>query len=117
MDAPVTFVSAHLCPNGPVMRRREAAYLSVLAAAEKLKLITGNLNSASPHDPESEDWTALAPHHRTRYLADDMQGLDCSVLAHLESAGWVDLGHRLDKARTPTVPTVAYQDAELATMR
>ena len=39
------------------------------------------------------------------------------MLAHLEAAGWVDLGHRLDPARVPTVPTAAYRDAEFATMR
>ena len=28
---PITFISAHLCPNGPEVRRREAAYLAVQA--------------------------------------------------------------------------------------
>lgn len=114
---PVTFISAHLCPNGPAVRRREAAYLAVQAAPDKLTLVTGDFNSASPHDPEPEDWPALASHHRARYLADDLHGLDRSVLARLEAAGWVDLGHRLDAAATPTVPTAAYSDVEFATMR
>lgn len=117
VETPITFISAHLCPNGTEVRRREAAYLAVQAAPEKLTLITGDFNSASPHDPEPEDWAALAPHHRARYLADDLRGIDRSVLAHLEAAGWVDLGHRLDKAKTPTAPTAAYRDAEFATMR
>lgn len=116
-EQPVTFISAHLCPNGPEVRRREAAYLAVQAAPDRLTLITGDFNSASPHDPEPEDWSALAPHHRARYLADDLRGIDQSVLAHLEAAGWVDLGHRLDAAATPTVPTAAYRDVEFATMR
>lgn len=116
-EQPVTFISAHLCPNGPEVRLREAAYLAVQAAPDKLTLITGDFNSASPHDPEPEDWPALAPQHRARYLADDLNGIDRRVLAHLEAAGWVDLGHRLDGTRVPTVPTLAYRDAEFATMR
>lgn len=117
IDQPLTFISAHLCPNGPVVRRREAAYLGIQAAPEKLTLITGDFNSASPHDPEPQDWPDLAPHHRARYLADDLQGIDRSVLAQLEAAGWVDLGHQLDPHRVPTVPTPAYRDVEFATMR
>lgn len=113
-EQPITFISAHLCPNSPEVRLREAAYLAVHAAPDKLTLITGDFNSASPHDPEPEDWPTLAPHHRARYLADDLRGIDRRVLAHLEAAGWVDLGHRLDGAK---VPTVAYQDVEFATMR
>lgn len=116
-EHPVTFISAHLCPNGPEVRRREAAYLAVQAAPERLTLVTGDFNSASPHDPEPQDWAALAPHHRARYVADDLRGLDRSVLAHLEAAGWVDLGHQLDPSAVPTVPTTAYRDVEFATMR
>jgi len=116
-ELPVTFISAHLCPNGPEVRRREAAYLAVQAAPERLTLVTGDFNSASPHDLEPVDWTALAPHHRARYLADDLRGIDRSVLAHLETAGWVDLGYKLDAECGPTVPTAAYRDVEFATMR
>ena len=39
------------------------------------------------------------------------------MLAHLEAAGWIDLGHHFDSAKVPTVPTVAYRDTEFATMR
>lgn len=116
-DRQIGFVSTHLCPNGPEVRRREAAYLAVQAAPDKLTLITGDFNSASPHDPEPADWPALAPHHRARYLADDLKGIDRSVLAHLEAAGWVDLGHQLDPLKAPTVPTAAFRDVEFATMR
>jgi len=44
---PITFISAHLCPNGPEVRRREAAYLAVQAAPDRLTLVTGDFNSAS----------------------------------------------------------------------
>lgn len=114
---PITFMNVHLCPNGPEVRRREAAHLAVQAAPERLTLLTGDFNSASPHDAEPPDWAALAPHHRVRYLGDDQRGVDRSVLAHLEAAGWVDLGHRLDATRAPTVPTAGYRDTEFATMR
>lgn len=116
-EQPITLISAHLCPNGPEVRRREAAYLATQSSPDKLTLITGDFNSASPHDPAPGDWSALPPHHRVRYLADDLHHLDHSVLARMEAAGWVDLGHQLDPAVTPTVPTAAYRDVEFATMR
>lgn len=99
----ITFLSAHLCPNGPHVRLREATYLAVHAAPDRFALLTGDFNSASPHDPEPADWASLPVHHRTRYLAEDLQGIDHKVLAHLEAAGWVDLGHRLDESKVPTV--------------
>lgn len=117
VDRPLTFMSAHLCPNGPDVRRREAAYLAVHAAPDALTLLTGDFNSASPHDPEPAGFDALPAHHRARYLADDLTHADRTVLARLEAAGWVDLGHRLDPAITPTVPTAAFTGTEFATMR
>ncbi|MBU4222879.1 MAG: endonuclease/exonuclease/phosphatase family protein [Euryarchaeota archaeon] len=116
-DQQITFISAHLCPNGPEVRRREAAYLAVQAAPDKLTLITGDFNSASPHDPEPEGFEILAAHHRTRYLADDLRTADRSVLAHLEAAGWVDVGHALDGSSAPTVPTTGFTGTEFAVMR
>jgi endonuclease/exonuclease/phosphatase family metal-dependent hydrolase len=113
----ITFISAHLCPNGPDVRRREAAYLAVQAAPDKLTLVTGDFNSASPHDAEPEGFEVLPAHHRARYLADDLHTADRSVLARLEAAGWIDLGHRLDAATVPTVPTPACHDVEFAAMR
>lgn len=117
VELPITFMSAHLCPHGRQIRRREAAYLAVQASPDRFSLLTGDFNSASPHDPEPDDWGALAPHHRARYIADDLRSLDRTVLAHLETGGWIDLGHRLDPSYTPTVPTAAYREAEFATMR
>ena len=114
---PLTLISAHLCPNGPVIRRREAAYLAVQAASESYALLTGDFNSTSPHDPEPEGFDLLPAHHRARYLADDLKGADRSVLAHLEAAGWIDVGHALDKAITPTVPAAGFTGTEFATMR
>ena len=113
----VTFISAHLCPNGPAVRRREAAYLAVHAAPENLTLITGDFNSASPHDPEPEGFDALPAQHRVRYLADDLRTADRSVLAHLETAGWVDVGHALGGSSVPTVPTACFTGTEFAVMR
>ncbi|MBM2766750.1 endonuclease/exonuclease/phosphatase family protein [Burkholderia anthina] len=114
---PITFVSTHLSPNGPQVRRFEAAYLSALAAPDALTLIGGDFNAASPHDPEPADWSTLARHHRARYLADDLAGIDRSVIARLEAAGLVDLGRRLHGNGIPTVPAAGYRDTEFATMR
>jgi len=116
-DKQITFISAHLCPNGPDVRRREAAYLAVQAAPDKLTLLTGDFNSASPHDAEPEGFDALAAHHRARYLADDLRTADRSVLAHLEAAGWVDVGHTLGGSSAPTVPTAGFTGTEFAAMR
>ncbi len=112
-----TFIGAHLCPNGPAVRRREAAYLAVHAAPDDLTLLTGDFNSASPHDPEPEGFDVLAAHHRARYLADDLRTADRSVLAHLEAAGWVDVGHALGGSNVPTVPTASFTGTEFAVMR
>lgn len=116
-DKQITFISAHLCPNGPEVRRREAAYLAVQAAPDKLTLLTGDFSSASPHDPEPEGFDILAAHHRARYLADDLRTADRSVLAHLEAAGWVDVGHARGGSSAPTVPTAGFTRTEFATMR
>lgn len=116
-ERPLTLICAHLCPNGPAIRRREAAHLAVQAAPDTLALLTGDFNSASPHDPEPAGFDALPAHHYAHYLADDLKGADRSVLAHLEAAGWVDVGHVLDQAITPTVPTTGFAGTEFATMR
>lgn len=116
-DRLLTLISAHLCPNGPVVRRREVAYLAVQAAPDAHALLTGDFNSVSPHDPEPEGFDALSAHHRTRCLADDLRTADRTVLAHLESAGWVDVGHALGKAGTPTAPTPGFTGTEFAVMR
>lgn len=113
----ITFFNAHLCPDGPDVRRREAAYLAMQAAPDKLTLLTGDFNSASPHDPEPEGFDDLPNHHRARYLADDLRTADRSVLARLEAAGWVDIGHALGQSGVPTVPTAAFTGTEFAVMR
>lgn len=113
----LTFIGAHLCPNGADVRRREAAYLAVSAAPDNMTLLAGDFNSASPHDPEPEGFDALPPHHRSRYLADDLHTADRSVLAHLEAAGWIDIGHALGGSAVPTVPAAGFAGTEFASMR
>ncbi|MBB3181220.1 endonuclease/exonuclease/phosphatase family protein [Variovorax sp. Sphag1AA] len=116
-DRVLTLLSAHLCPNGPAVRRREAAYLAVQAAPNAWSLLTGDFNSASPHDLEPVGFDELALHHRARYLADDLKTADRSVLGHLEAAGWVDVGHALGGNDAPTVPTTGFVGTAFATMR
>lgn len=113
----LTLIGAHLCPNGPAVRRREAAYLAVHAAPDSFALLTGDFNSVSPHDPEPAGFAELPAHHRARYLADDLRAADRSVLAHLEAAGWIDVGHALGGSNAPTVPTRGFVGTEFAVMR
>lgn len=113
---PMTLLSAHLCPNGPAVRRREAAHLAVKAAPDALVLLTGDFNSASPYDPAPPGFDALPLHHRARYLADDLVGADTSVMASLGAAGWIDVGHALGD-QGPTVPTAAFAGTEFPVMR
>ena len=114
---PLTFISAHLCPHGAEVRRREAAYLGAYVSPVDMTLVAGDFNSASPHDADPGRFDELPAHHRARYLDDKLQGADRTVLARLEAAGWVDVGDALDAHRTPTVPTPSYKDAEFAVMR
>lgn len=113
---PLTLISAHLCPNGAEVRRREAAYLGVQADPKTLALLTGDFNSPSPRDPAPEGFDALPAHFRARYLADDLKGADTSVMARLEAAGWVDVGDQLGD-RTPTVSTAGFTATEFPLMR
>lgn len=110
-------MSAHLCPNGPEVRRREAAYLAVQASPNVLTLLTGDLNSPSPHDSEPADFSALPAHHRARYLGADFKTIDHSVLRSLEAGGWVDVAQALGRNAVPTVPTAGFKGTEFPTMR
>lgn len=108
--------SVHLCPNGVDVRRREAAYLAVQATPNEYRLLAGDFNSASPHDPEPQGFDLLSAHHRIRYSSNGRDA-DTTVLATLETAGWVDVAHLLQPESTPTVPTAAYTNSEFALMR
>lgn len=112
-----TFISAHLCSNGAWVRKKEAAYLAVRATPDRFVLLGGDFNSASPHDAEPGDFAELPAVHRTRYLADDGRLADRTVLASLENAGWVDIGHSLGGTDVPTVPAAGFSNTEFATMR
>jgi endonuclease/exonuclease/phosphatase family metal-dependent hydrolase len=113
----LTLISAHLCPNGTDVRRREAAYLAVQAAQCNLTVIAGDFNSASPHDQKPGGFDELPAHFRARYLGDDLRTADHGVLAHLEAAGWVDVGYALGGSDIPTVPTAGFAGTEFAVMR
>ncbi|EKT4493082.1 endonuclease/exonuclease/phosphatase family protein [Pseudomonas fulva] len=117
VSQPLTLMSAHLSPNGRIIRQREAAYLALYAQPDKYIVLAGDFNSASPRDPQPLDFRELAAHHRTRYLADDLQNIDHSVVAGLEAAGWHDIGYRLKQQTVPTVPTAAFTQSEFPTMR
>lgn len=118
-DPVFTLTSAHLCPNAASLRLSEAAYLAVQADPGGFSLLTGDFNSVSPHDPEPVGFDTLAAHHRSRYIADDMRTADRRVLAHLEAAGLVDIGHMLNVngSMLPTVPTTGFTETEFPVMR
>lgn len=116
IEQPLNLTSVHLCPNGVDVRRREAAYLAVQAIPGEYRLLAGDFNSASPHDPEPQGLDLLAAHYRIRYASDGRHA-DRTVLAMLETAGWVDVGHLLQSEPIATVPTASFTDAEFAQMR
>lgn len=115
LDSPLTAISVHLCPNGPHVRMREASYLVNHAIDDAYVIIGGDFNSPSPHD-EAPDFDALPARFRVRYT--DKKGKPHrDVLAGLERAGFVDIGHRLQGNDTATVPGVAFKGSEFAPFR
>lgn len=116
-SSPVTFVSIHLCPHSPEIRRREAAYLLSLANPASLSLIAGDFNSLSPWDCEPADWQNLSPHHKSRYFEGCAEKADRSVLQIFEAAGFTDCAKALDRNIETTVPTASYKDTEFASFR
>jgi endonuclease/exonuclease/phosphatase family metal-dependent hydrolase len=113
----LTCISAHLCPNAALLRRREAAYLGVKAVPDKYVIIAGDFNSASPHDDEPSDFASLPAHHRARYVGESGTTVDRSVLGSLEGAGWIDVANALGRRDTATVPAAGFRGTEFATMR
>jgi exodeoxyribonuclease-3 len=116
-DQPITFVSVHLCPNGPHVRLVEAAYLVNYADPNRWTLVAGDFNSVSPLDPEPSDWDSLPKHHRARYLSADGKASDRSVLQSLYSAGYVDIAGRLKRNLDSTVPGAAFKNTEFVPFR
>lgn len=114
---PVTFISAHLCPNGAQVRAREAAYLIPHATAGALTLVGGDFNTLSPHDGTPSDLAELPAHHRVRYTEPDGATPDSRPLQWLESAGLHDVGHHAGENAEATVPTAGFRDTEFATFR
>lgn len=112
---PVTVASVHLCPNGQEVRLRETTYLAALADENGHVLIGGDFNSVSPHDPEPA-LGDLPARFRFRY-ADAAGKADHRTLQALERAGFVDLGHRLEAAPTPTVPGASFTGTEFVPFR
>jgi endonuclease/exonuclease/phosphatase family metal-dependent hydrolase len=114
---PVTFISAHLCPNGAQVRTREAAYLIPHATAGALTLVGGDFNTISAHDGTPVDLAELAAHHRVRYTEPDGITPDSRPLQWLESAGLHDVGHHAGQSADATVPTAGFRDTEFASSR
>jgi exodeoxyribonuclease-3 len=114
---PITFVSVHLCPNGPTLRWREASYLVPHANPDKLAVVAGDFNSVSPHDPEPSGWDKLPSHFRARYILPGQKTADRDTLRTLYDAGFVDVAHQLGQNNHPTVPGGAFTSAEFIPFR
>ena len=109
--------SVHLCPNTPRVRWREASYLTNYADPQKLALVAGDFNSLSPHDDEPKGWESLPAHFRSRYILPGAESADRETLATFLHQGFVDVGHRLEKHRTTTVPGAAFTSSEFVPFR
>lgn len=117
-SAELRFGSVHLCPYGPEMRVREAYYLAAQAAPDSLSLLGGDFNTLSPHDPEPQGLSSLAPRFRARHTGQDGERFDRRPHEILEQAGWVDLGRgRPHAPPQPTVPSKAYAGGEFVPFR
>lgn len=116
-DAPVTFISVHLCPHAAHIRLREAGYLLNEAAPGGLCLVGGDFNTISPADGTPADLAQLPAHFRLRYTEPDGITPDGRPLQFLESAGWQELGRISAQQDIPTVPTAGFSGTEFATFR
>ncbi|WP_068089477.1 endonuclease/exonuclease/phosphatase family protein [Novosphingobium rosa] len=115
LDAPLTVVSVHLCPNGTPVRLREVSYLYNDADANGLAIVGGDFNSLAPGDPEPTDLDRLPAHFRARYV--DLNGwMDRSPIATLLQAGFVDLGASIGDRRR-TVPGAGFPATEFVEFR
>ena len=71
----------------------------------------------SSHDPDPKSFDVLAAHYPARYLPIDMRITERNVLAHLETASWVDVSHALDGSSARTAPPAGFTGTDFATMR
>lgn len=117
MDAPLTVISAHLCPYGGHVRLQEASYLMNYASTEDYTLVAGDFNSVSPNDPDPDGLNDLPSHFRTRYVTFDGKSVDRRSLEALHQAGFVDIANLLGKNNETTVPTPQYKNAEFVPFR
>lgn len=116
LDAPLTAISVHLCPNGTPVRLREVSYLYNFAAETGYAVIGGDFNSLAPGDPEPGDLATLPGHFRARYV--DLSGqMDRRPIASLLQAGFVDVATQCDGAPQPTVPGAGFAGTEFVAFR
>ena len=113
---PLTVISAYLCPFGPHVRLREAAYLVNYADDSTYTLVAGDFNSVSSHDPDPAGLAELPSRFRARYVTPDGE-TDRSVLKTLYQSGFVDIAFKFGKHVEPTVPAVAFKGTEFVPFR
>lgn len=116
LDAPLTAISVHLCPNGTPVRLREASYLYNFAAETGYAVVGGDFNSLAPGDPEPGDLDTLQGHFRARYI--DLDGkMDRRPIASLLQAGFIDIGAQCGGTPQPTVPGAGFAGTEFVQFR
>ncbi len=113
---PLTVISAHLCPFGPHVRLREAAYLVNYADDSAFTLVAGDFNSVSSHDPDPAGMAELPSRFRARYVTPD-GATDRNVLKTLYQAGFVDIAFKFGKHIEPTVPAANFKGTEFVPFR
>ncbi len=112
----LTVISAHLCPFGPQVRMREAAYLVNYADESAYTLVAGDFNSVSSHDPDPSGLAELPSRFRARYVTSDGT-TDRSVLKAFYQAGFVDIAFMFGKHIEPTVPATNFKGTEFVPFR
>jgi exodeoxyribonuclease-3 len=115
LEAPLTAVSVHLCPNSGHLRLSEAAYPLAHADPSALAVVGGDFNSPAVGDPEPVGLDALPAQFRARYIG-STGTVDRRAHAALAEAGFVDVGAKLGDL-TRTVPGADYPDAEFVPFR
>jgi exodeoxyribonuclease-3 len=104
---PLTVVSTHLNPFHGHRRRREAIWLAARhAAAGRLVLLAGDLNSLDPGTGHAARLARLPEFYRRRHLGPDGEP-DTRAIAALTAAGLTDLWQQTGDGDGHTTPTTA----------
>ncbi len=116
---PLTVVSTHLNPFSPQRRMREARWLAArFARADRMVVVTGDLNALDPWTAHDERLARLPMLFRRRHLAADGVTADTRAISAFADAGFVDLWRVAPAGdRELTAPTSRGGGREFSGMR